>query len=108
MELNKKKAKIRKLMGQLGTVSGELHELKQSLSKKTVAPTPTTIGGVKSGNYSDDETDSEMVYSPLPMATAAERVGKESLLGDPSERTISWSPCRDISWKSLIARKVKT
>ena len=96
--LNEKKAKIRKVMEQLGTVSGELNSMKQSASKNTTIATAPTTSEAAPVNHGDNETDDEIVHSPSPMATS-ERVSPaprvhESLLGDPADKTVSSPPVK--------------
>ena len=102
--LNEKKAKIRRLMEQFSSVSEQLRNLQQS-SKTTASPHPTASEETKEdpGNHSDNGTDDEMAHSPSPMATEKHprtspaptpSQAMESLLGDPSERTISSPPVK--------------
>ena len=105
--LNEKKAKIRRLMEQFSSVSEQLHNLQQS--GKTVVSQPQAISEDTKeeedpSNQSENGTDDEMAHSPSPVATkqqprsspAPATPGKpmESLLGDPSERTISSPPVK--------------
>ena len=103
--LNEKKAKIRRLMEQLNSVSEQVRELQQARKKTVVTGHQVGSEDVKDtpGDKSDYETDDEMVHSPSPLATEqrprisltpSSGMQMESLLGDPRERTISSPPVR--------------
>ena len=103
MVLNEKKAKIRRLMEQLSSLSQQVQELQQSRKKAEAPPTPQ--GGSEDApvDQSDNETDDEMAHSPSPLATEkrprlsptpSSGAAMESLLGDPSDCLISSPPVR--------------
>lgn len=105
--LNEKKAKIRRLMEQLNSVSEQLHNLQQTSKTVVSQPSATNKEDTKEdpGNQSENGTDDEMAHSPSPIGTeqqpprgspAPATTGQpmESLLGDPSERTISSPPVK--------------
>ena len=103
--LNEKKAKIRRLMEQLNSLSEQVRELQQARKKTVVTGHQESSEDVKDapGDKSDNETDDEMVHSPSPLATEqrprisptpSSGMQMESLLGDPRERTVSSPPVK--------------
>lgn len=129
--LNEKKAKIRRLMEQLTNVSTQLSQLQQSVKQsasKPAAPLATDgsghrgRGAAKRGQDSEDETDDEIIHSPLPTVTAKHVPSTppprapppsgpglpiESLLGDPNEGEISSPPVKRRKRNVGAANKVK-
>lgn len=100
--LNEKKAKIRRMMDQLSSLSEQLNALQQS-NKATVATLVPATSGDAPSNQSDDATDDEMVHSPSPVTTeqrsklspaSTPSMPMESLLGDPREKAISSPPVK--------------
>ena len=100
--LNEKKAKIRRMMDQLSSLSEQLNALQQS-NKATVATLVPATSGDAPSNQSDDATDDEMVHSPSPVTTEQRSklspaptpsMPMESLLGDPREKAISSPPVK--------------
>ena len=103
--LNEKKAKIRRLMEQLSTVSKQLKSLQEL--NKAIPPQTLTKNkkenesgpGDKSPYETDDEMPSPLGTEQQPHASPSPTSGPtifrmDSLLGDPNERTISSPPVR--------------
>lgn len=106
--LNEKKAKIRRLMEQLRTISSQLQQTTQhqsAVNKPSIADGSAEKDKEK-GDSSHDETDDEIEHSPSPMSTegpahpstpphpSGSRLTMESLLGDPDEKEISSPPVK--------------